>query len=116
MNRKQKNWTLFFGIVTALVVVLSQIFWFQASGFSKKIADTEQKAGAKKSGNEEAHISLPSSSLPSTGTVVVGHDFSFIHDILFETKSTCKSCKTVVAATGKFFQTLFSVIIAPNAP
>jgi hypothetical protein len=115
MRRKQKNWTLFIGIVTALVVVLSQLFLFQPSPISKKSTEEAQTTNTEKSTKQEAHISLPSS-LPSGNTVVVENEFSFIHDIVFETASSCATCKTVLSTTGKFFQTLFRVIIAPNAP
>lgn len=113
MNSKQKNWTLFFGILTALVIVLSQLFWFQAATLTKKVAKTEQKSDA----SEEAQISLPSSSsLPSTNTVVVEHDFTFLHEILFEKETSPEVSKSVLQTAGKFFQTLFRAIISPNAP
>lgn len=116
MNGKQKNWTLFFGILTALVIVLSQLFWFQAATLTKKVAETEQQSDAPKKATQEAHISLPSSSLPSSNTVVVEHDFSFIHEILFERENSPEVSKSVLQTAGKFFQTLFRAIISPNAP
>ena len=116
MNGKHKNWTLFFGIITALVIVLSQLFWFQAATFTKKVAETEQKNNATKEATQEAQISLPSSSLPSSNTVVVEHDFSFIHEILFEKETSPEASKSVLLTAGKFFHTLFRAIISPNAP
>jgi hypothetical protein len=116
MNGKQKNWTLFFGILTAMVIVLSQLFWFQAATLTKKVAAKEQKADAAKEATQEAQISLPSSSLPSTNTVVVENDFSFIHEILFEKENSPEASKTILFTAGKFFQTLFRAIISPNAP
>lgn len=116
MTKTHKNWTLFFGILTALVIVLSQLFWFQAATFTKKVAETEQKKDAAKEATQEAQISLPSSSLPSTNTVVVEHDFSFIHEILFEKENSTEVSKSVLQTAGKFFQTLFRAIISPNAP
>lgn len=116
MNSKQKKWSLFFGIVTALVIVLSQLFWFQAATFTKKVAEVEQKADTTKGASEETQISLPSSSLPSTNTVVVEHDFTFLHEILFEKETSPEVSKSVLQTAGKFFQTLFRAIISPNAP
>lgn len=116
MNNKQRIWTLFFGIITALVIVVSQLFWFQATTPAKKSAVEEQTATPDEEGSQQAHISLPSSSLPSTNTVVVNHEFSFIHEILFEEESTSETASTLVSATGKFFQTLFRTAISPNAP
>jgi hypothetical protein len=115
MNHKHKNWTLFFGIITAMVIVLSQLFWFQSNTVTKKSASAEQ-TDTKKDTSSEARISLPSSSLPSTSTVVVENDFSFIHEILFEEETANEASKTVVNTAGKFFHTLFRTIIAPNAP
>ncbi len=112
MNGKHKIWTLFFGILTAMVIVLSQLFWFQAATFTKKVAETEQKSDAAKETTQEAQISLPSSS----NTVVVEHDFSFIHEILFEKENSPEVSKSVLLTAGKFFQTLFRAIISPNAP
>lgn len=97
-----------------MVIVLSQLFWFQAADFSKKKAESGQTAGAEN--QDEAHISLASSSLPSTNNVVVEQEFSFIHEILFEEETTSETTKTIASAVGEFFQTLFRVIIAPNAP
>ena len=116
MNSKHKNWTLFFGILTAMVIVLSQLFWFQTATLTKKVAETEQKSDAAKEAPQEAQISLPSSSLPSSNTVVVEHDFSFIHEILFEKENSPEASKSVVLTAGKFFHTLFRAIISPNAP
>lgn len=115
MSTKYKNWTLFFGILTATVIVLSQLFWFQANTITKSSAETEQ-TDAQKETSQEAHISLPSSSLPSSNTVVVEHDFSFLHEILFEEETSTEASKTVLTTASKFFQTLFRTIIAPNAP
>lgn len=116
MNSKHKNWTLFFGILTASVIVLSQLFWFQTATLTKKVAKTEQKSDAAQQTQEEAQISLPSSSLPSTNTVVVEHDFTFLHEILFEKETSPEVSKSVLQTAGKFFQTLFRAIISPNAP
>lgn len=116
MTKKQKNWTLFLGILTALVIVLSQLFWFQAATFTKKVAETEQKSDADKTNEGADYISIPSSSMPTTNTVVVEHDFTFLHEILFEKETSPEVSKSVLQTAGKFFQTLFRAIISPNAP
>jgi hypothetical protein len=114
MSKNQRIWTLFFGVITALVVVISQLFWFQGAGFLKGKAATEQTAKAEEQG--EAHISLPSSSLPSNHSVELQQEFSFLHEIFTEEETTTEVASTVSTAVGKFFETLFRVIIAPNAP
>jgi len=114
MNKNHKNWTLFFGIITASVIVLSQLFWFQAPTFSKKNAESKQKQDNAQ--QEEAHISLPSSSLPSGTSVEHAQQSSFIHEILFEQEKASELSTSLPTTISRLFQTLFRVIIAPNAP
>ncbi len=114
MYKNHKNWTLFFGIITASVIVLSQLFWFQTTDFVTKKAKTEQTEGANQ--QEEAHISLPSSSIPSGTSVEQGQESSFIQELLFEEEKASEVATSLPTAVGKFFQTLFRVLIAPNAP
>jgi hypothetical protein len=114
MNRSHKNWTLSFGIITATVIVLSQLFWFQTVDFSKKKAATEQTEDANQ--QEEAYISIPSSSIPSGTSVEQGQESSFIQDLLFKKEKASEIATSLPTAVGKFFQTLFRVLIAPNAP
>lgn len=115
MNKNHKNWTLFFGVITATVIVLSQLFWFQASTFNNKKADTEQKQDSNQ--HEEAYISLPSSSLPSgTASVEQAQQSSFIHELLFEEEKASELSASIPAKVSRLFHTLFRVIIAPNAP
>lgn len=114
MNKPNKTWTLFFGIVTALVIVFTQLFWFQSTDIKSSKVDTEQAADADST--EEAHISLPSSSIPASTSVEVGQGPSFIQEILFQQESESQASSHLPNAIGKFFQTLFRVTIAPNAP
>lgn len=101
------------GIITATIIVLSQLFWFQATDFNKKKAVTEQEDANQR---EEAHISLPSSSIPSGTSVEQGQESSFIQDLFFEEEKASEVSTLLPAAVDKFFHTLFRVLIAPNAP
>jgi hypothetical protein len=114
MSKIQRIWNLIFGVITALVVVISQLFWFQGAGFLKGKAATEQTAKAEDQG--KAHISLPSTSLPSNHSVELQQELSFLHEIFAEEETTAEVTTTIYATVGKFFETLFSVIISPNAP
>lgn len=114
MLTKRKNWTIFFGILTALVVVFSQIFWFEAADFEKKTAETQQTTGT--ADDTEAHITLPSTSLPTTQNIEVEQEFSFLHEILFEEKQETESDQKLTLTVGKFFHRLFRAVISPNAP
>jgi hypothetical protein len=114
MHKSYKNWTLFFGIVTATVIVLSQLFWFQTSDFSKKTACSEQTEDTND--EEESHFSLPSSTFPSSTSVEQGQESSFIQELLFKEEKAAEISTSLPTTVGKFFQTLFRVLIAPNAP
>jgi hypothetical protein len=114
MNRNHKNWTLSLGIITATVIVLSQLFWFQTADFSKKKAATEQTEDANQ--QEVAHISLPSPSIPTGTSVEQGQKSSFIQVLLFEEGKDSEIPTSLPTVVGKFFKTLFRVLIAPNAP
>jgi len=111
---KYRILTLLAGLATALVIVFSQLFYFQAATYCQKKADTQQQ-DQKNTGNE-AHISIPSSSISSVSHIEINQDLSFVSEILFDCEHN--SVATIVAAplANRFFQTLFRFIIAPNAP
>jgi hypothetical protein len=105
------------GIITALVVVFSQVFYFQPTDYSKKETKSEQqKKQEKSSENNHSYISLPSISQSSSTHVEVDHESSFLLDILFEGKEKETRSAEVPIAFGRFFHTLFRAIISPNAP
>lgn len=119
MNQKNKIATLILGVITALVVVFSQLFCFQDFSATSQSDSTEQSATAEKeSGNNtENYITQLSSPSTSSSSIVVEQEFSFIHDITQQVKEVREELvSTLVVHTGKFFQTLFSAIISPNAP
>lgn len=119
MNQKNKIATLILGVITALVVVFSQLFCFQDFSGASQSDSTEQSANAEKeSGNTtENYITQLSSPSTSSSSIVVEQEFSFIQDITQQVKEVREELvSTLVVRTGKFFQTLFSAIISPNAP
>ncbi len=119
MNQKNKIATLILGVITALVVVFSQLFCFQDISANPASDGTEQSANAEKeSGNTaENYITQLSSPSTSSSTIVVEQEFSFIQDITQQVKEVREELvSTLVVHTGKLFQTLFSAIISPNAP
>lgn len=106
------------GIVTALVVVFSQVFYFQPTNYSKKEVKSEQQKKQEKSSENDNHsfISLPSISQSTSTHVEVDHESSFLLEILFEDKEKEARSTEIPVSFGKFFHTLFRAIISPNAP
>jgi hypothetical protein len=106
------------GVITALVVVFSQVFYFQASNYAKKeVKSGQEKKQDKQSETDNHYTSLPSISQPTTAThVEADHESSFLLEILFEDKEEPTDLAAVPLSLGKFFHTLFRVIISPNAP
>lgn len=107
--------TMITGVITALVVVCSQLFFFQASNPGKKDIKTEKEQNHPD--DEAAYISLPSVSQQSHSThVEVIQRSACLFEILFEKKKQINESLDVPLSLGKFFHTLFRVIISPNAP
>lgn len=111
---RHKILTLLAGIVTAGVIVFSQLFYFQAATYCQEKVDTEQHDG--KSDAPESHISIPSSTISSTSSIEIHQDLSFILETLFEKESADVSDHEISLPVNKFFSTLFRFIISPNAP
>jgi hypothetical protein len=107
--------TLIAGILTALVIVVSQLFYFETAHVAKKEIKTEQQQQDDQSG-DEAYITLPSSTLPSSTHVEFGQEIFYLFDILFEEEKIEEHDFNVSLPLSKFFQTLFGTIISPNAP
>jgi hypothetical protein len=102
------------GIVTALVIVFSQLFFFQVSNYNKKDVKTEKQQEQQ---SDESYISLPSVSQPSSSLLVEGIQKSAcLFEIVFEENEEEPEPSDVPLSLSKFFHTLFRVIISPNAP
>lgn len=119
MNQKNKIATLVLGIITAVVVVFSQLFCFQDFSIDAKSDSTEQGTNAENESDKTTENYITQLSSPSTtsSSIVVEQDFSFIQDIKQQVKEVKQELvSTLVIRTSKLFQTLFSAIISPNAP
>ena len=108
--------TLIAGVLTALVIVIMQVFYFQTAGHPiKKEINTDQQQ--EEHSGDEAYISLPSSTLPSAAVHVELQQESFyLFEILFNDEQVEEKDCSISTLPGKLFQTLFRVIISPNAP
>jgi hypothetical protein len=107
--------TVIVGVITAVVIVLTQLFYFELSTPIKLNTETEQESSA--SGHQGEVISMPSSySLPSSTSVLLEHEFSIIEEILFDGEKAYSLPLALPLASGKLFRALFQFIISPNAP
>lgn len=111
---KYRVLTLFAGLVTALVIVFSQLFYFQAATYCQKKAESTQQE--EKSTGNESHISIPSSTISSVHTIELNQDLSFVIETLFEKEEDTDTYTLQPLLHSRLLQTLFRFIIAPNAP
>jgi hypothetical protein len=105
--------TILAGSLLALAIVFSQIFQPQ-SGQSKQVIKTEQQQDNSK--QEQAYTSAPSFSLPSSAHVHLNIDVYCLFEILCQEKPQEIQDTESPLRPQKLMQTLFRVIIAPNAP
>jgi hypothetical protein len=111
---RHKILTLLAGIATAMVIIFSQLFYFQAATYCQEKADTEQHD--QKTEAPESYISIPSSTISSTSHIEINQDLNFVLEILFEREPDEENITPVSLSVNRFFQTLFTFIISPNAP
>jgi hypothetical protein len=100
------------GLLTAAIIVCTQVFYYQAADFSKKDVKTEQE----ESSDHSLYLSAPSNSILSTSHVELNNEFTFVFEVLLNAEQNEGNHAPLPLALGKLFQTLFNVIIAPNAP
>lgn len=108
--------TIITGVLTALIIVVSQLFYFEQAHTCKKEIKTEQQQSDQSQSDDGAYITLPSSTLPSSTHVEFNQEAFCLFEILFEEEKTEEHDFNVSLPLSKFFQTLFGAIISPNAP
>ncbi|WP_276373333.1 hypothetical protein [Chryseolinea sp. H1M3-3] len=114
MKRKAtRTITMVLGIVVALGVVCSQLFYLPQTASSKKEPQTEQH---QSDSDDQVHFSVPSTSLPSSAHVELNPNVFFLFEILFEENIFQIPEFKIAVPLGQFFRTVFGVTISPNAP
>jgi hypothetical protein len=106
--------TLLAGVLTALVIGYTQMFYAEVSQAQK--SDTEQHRAASSQDGEHSILVPASYSIPASTHIVLQHDFSFIEEILLAAENDEQAPVMLRLATGKLFKALFHYIISPNAP
>lgn len=114
-KREIRLGTLIVGILTALMIIVSQMFYFETAIPSKKEVKTDQQDD--QSSDSETYFTLPSSTLPSSSTQVEFQQQSFcLFEIIFPQREVLQHDFSISLPLGKFFQALLHTIISPNAP
>jgi hypothetical protein len=113
MNKAVKRGLLMIaGILSVLVIVLTQSFYQPTETNQKKIASektTEKSA-------QDVSISAPSDVVPHGNTVAVSENAATIASRAVEIEHPKKITLVAKNIFVIFFKALFSVVIAPNAP
>jgi hypothetical protein len=118
MNKKAKirSGMLAVGLLTALAIVVSQLFYFQAATHAKVKKETKTEQQEQQNG-DDTYVSLPStSSLPSSPHVELQQETFCLFEIILEDKESATHSADFGTPINQFFQTLFGAIISPNAP
>src|SRR5687768_9142509 len=102
--------TICMGVLTALVVVCSQLFFFQTARYVKKEIKTEKHE--KQQDSDDLNVTLPSFSQPSSAHVEANQESCCLFQILFEKSKGEDHSDQLSFSFSKLFKTLFRVIIA----
>lgn len=116
-NNKTRAFTIVAGVLTAVAIILSQLFYYQGAQFCKKEQTSEnheKKAPADEP--EEAFVAGPSTSVLTSTHVDLTHKTFVLFEILFPEKEEDVYQSDLPLTLGKYFHTLFRIIISPNAP
>ena len=106
--------TIVIGGLLALAILFSQFLTpdFICSGDPIKTEQTQDKPTDGKA----SFISLPSFSLPAPVNLQSNLDAYCLFEILFEDHSDEVHVEDEISFADRFFETMFQVIISPNAP
>lgn len=99
------------GMLAVAAIAYTQLSPQTAIAQEKK-AKTEQEK--EQSDSAQTYLSIATTSLPSS-TVQLHHDLSFVVEFLFEHDLHVEG-PAILPDFNKLFNTLFRVIISPNAP
>lgn len=116
-KRKYKLFTIILGLGTALLVVFSQLFFYQSTEICKKEVKTEkQESSDTNDSKNESITSLPSFTVQAPCCVHLSHEAILLFEIFNREDKKIAISHDLPVTLGKYFLTLFRIIIAPNAP
>ena len=119
-SQKNRTLTILVGAITALVVVFTQLFYYHGVDLRQSEIKTEnqdkQDATDTPSSETQAFLSISASSVLSTFTIELSNKIVFLFEIVFEKHDRPFFPTESSLPLGKYFHTLFHIIISPNAP
>ena len=101
------------GIMSVVVIVLSHVFYEPIEPLQKKVA-TEQSSNDHST--DDTAISAPSDIVSHGNAVAFNQPPVWVNEKLADTEIRKRSLTVIKKAFVSFFNTLFRVIISPNAP
>lgn len=115
MSREDKRvFMMVIGALTAAVVVFTQLFLYEGPSSVGEEVKTEKTT--EKSSGDQIFLSGPSDTVLSSFHAGVHHEPVFLFEILFDRQDNSNWTPEIPVSLGKYFLTLFHIIISPNAP
>ena len=102
------------GVIVALAVIASQLFYPPHQSLQKKETTTEQSE--EENSESQLCFSVPSSTVPSSAQVELNPNVFLLFEILFKEKNTESPQFNISIPVSQCFRTLFGLAISPNAP
>ncbi len=106
---------MIFGSLTAAMVVVTQLFFFEGPRDTHDSGVKTEKTSDESSG-EKVFFSAPQPSVLSSFNAGLSHEAVFLFEILLDGREHKAWSPEVPVSLGKYFLTLFRTIISPNAP
>ena len=107
--------TIIIGSLLALAIVVSQFLTAEFICSDDDAVKTEQRQD-KPADEKVSFVSLTSFSLPAPVNLQSNLDAYCLFEILFEDDSDEVHVEGEISFADRFFETMFQVIISPNAP
>jgi len=115
MREHYRYITMVVGLLVAAAIIFSQSYSLHSSA-SKLSADTVQSdKGVDDEGQDQQTI-LSVTNLPTAPSISLTQEAFCLFEISFLYPESPDNDDQVAIPLGKFFSTIFSVIISPNAP
>lgn len=102
------------GVVTALVILFSQVFYFDYAPETQSQVKTEQSQD--QDGSETTDVTISQDAVSSIVQVNINQGLHFISDIHFSVTDLGDFEIVTIPDLNKYFKALFNLIISPNAP
>jgi hypothetical protein len=113
-SKRSKYLLLLAGLFVAACVICSQTLVIKHDQDGKNVVETEKSHEQKNTESTIAFVSI--TSLPSPTVVHFTQQAVCLFEIIFIERPSAPTHDVVAPPLTKFFSTLLSVIISPNAP